>query len=162
MRAACGTLRCDVEPGVVVYPADREMRFLTPTTPGRHLMVLDDAETIARQARRRAAAAQRRREIARGGAVVAVFVVLGALIVGAPMEGVLALFAAMVLMTGFAYQRVQGHRALARRQADRATAGLGIGTPRPKGGFTTMRHRSGAPVWIDRSGAPVWGDRNVA
>jgi hypothetical protein len=118
-----------------------------PTRVGRQLMVLDDAETIARQARRRAAVRRRQREALQqvGGGVA--FLGVAAVILGASPLAVgavvLVLAAALIGLQG----RVRGQQQVQRRRR-RMVTGPGIGTPRPKGGFSTTRHRSGAPVWV--------------
>lgn len=126
------------------------MRLPTTTaTPGRHLMVLDDAETIARQARRQAVIARRRRESLKGGAVVAGFAIAAAILAGASLTTVLLALGILALLAGLGLHHQQHQRRHARRHAARLESGHGVGTPRPKGGFSTTRHRSGAPVWVD-------------
>lgn len=121
---------------------------LSARSPGRRLMVLDDAETIARQARRRQASGRRRREalqvVGAGSLVLAVFALLAG--VPAAVVGVALLLLATTL--GLAWHQVRERQQVMRRRQVRATPGQGIGTPRPKGAFSITRHRSGAPVWV--------------
>lgn len=111
-------------------------------------MVLDDAETIARQARRRAATQRRRREALQVTGAAGLVLAVGALIAGVPVGVVGITLLVLGLALGLAHHQVRGRQQTLRRRRVRATPGQGIGTPRPKGGFSTTRHRSGAPVWV--------------
>jgi hypothetical protein len=110
-------------------------------------MVLDDAETVARQARRRAAARRRRREALQQVAAAGVFLGIAAVVMGASPLAVLAVLGGLAGALALAHHRLRGQQQVRRRRRH-MLAGPGIGTPRPKGGFSTTRHRSGAPVWI--------------
>ncbi len=129
------------------------MTLIPTRAPGRHLMVLDDAETIARQARRRAAIRRRRRESLKQVAAVSAVLAVAALVMGVSPMTIGLVTAGLALALGVAYQQVRDHQLQATRRRRRASVGGGIGTPRPKGGFSTTRHRSGAPVWIDKRAA---------
>lgn len=111
-------------------------------------MVLDDAETIARQARRRAAMQRRRRERLQQAAAAAVVLAIAAMILGASAAAVAVTGLVVVAVLALAVQRLDGVQQAQRRRRSVTQSGQGIGTPRPKGGFSTTRHRSGAPVWI--------------
>ncbi|HUG86278.1 MAG TPA: hypothetical protein VMM13_17060 [Euzebya sp.] len=124
------------------------MHLITPRTTGRQLMVLDDAETIARQARRQLAMHRRRRERLHQAAAAGIVPSVAALIMGVSLAIVTLTLLLVVVALVVAAQQVRGRQQMLRRQQVRATPGPGIGTPRPKGGFSTTRHRSGAPVWI--------------
>jgi hypothetical protein len=123
------------------------MTLIPPRTPGRRLMVLDDAETIARQARRRAAVQRRRREALQQLAALTGVAGIVALLMGASIGTVGATMLVLGGVLALAHRQLQGKQQDARRRRVRALPGSGIGTPRPKGGFSTTRHRSGAPVW---------------
>ena len=110
-------------------------------------MVLDDAETIAMQARRRAVVRRRRREALQQVAGVSGFLGLGAIIMGVSPLAVGGVLLGLAFLLGLAYQQVREHQQVRSRRR-RMSTGPGIGAPRPKGGFSTIRHRSGAPVWI--------------
>jgi hypothetical protein len=139
--------------GVNLPPHTAMNMLTTHSRTGRQLMVLDDAETIARQARRRAATARRRRESLQVASAVAVLGSLAAVIMGVPVLKVLVAMVVLVGLVAVGYQRLHEHLELQRIQRVRANPGRGIGAPRPKGGFSTTRHRTGAPVWIDRHAA---------
>lgn len=125
------------------------MALITQPRTGRQLMVLDDAETIARQARRRAALRRRRQEALQVAVGVFVFAGIVALILGASVQAVVLVEAVIFGVAAAAWHHLQEWHDERRRQQSRAHVGRGIGTPRPKGGFSTTRHRSGAPVWVD-------------
>ena len=116
-------------------------------------MVLDDAETIARQARRRAALRRRRREGVQRLAAGVVFAALVAVVLGAPLDVV----GLAILLVGLAFagamHLLRERQQQVRVRRTRAQPGVGIGAPRPAGGFTTCRHRSGAPLWVERDDA---------
>lgn len=126
---------------------------VTERPVGRQLMVLDDAETIARQARRRAALRRRRREALQRLGVFSLVAALTAAIAGVPLLVVGAVWLVAASGLGLAYHHAREHQQHLRRRRSRAVPGPGIGAPRPKGGFSTTRHRSGAPVWVDRHDA---------
>lgn len=129
------------------------MHLLTQPRTGRQLMVPDDAESIARQARRRAATRRRQQDALRVVVGVGGVVSIIAMIMGVSLETIV--MAAVVLgIAGYVgFRRLQDWYATQRVRRMRAQVGRGIGTPRPKGGFSTTRHRSGAPVWVDRPAA---------
>ncbi|CAN5269353.1 hypothetical protein BH23ACT9_BH23ACT9_39430 [soil metagenome] len=127
--------------------------LIAQRTPGRRLMVLDDAETIARQARRRAVAHRRRREALQQVAAASLVVGIGAVTIGVSPLVVGSTLVVLTLVLAIAYQQVRGRQQVLRHRHSCAAPGAGIGTPRPKGAFSITRHRSGAPVWI-RETAP--------
>lgn len=129
------------------------MTLLNTPRTGRHLMVLDDAETIARQARRRAAVARRRREAVQVAVGAAVVMSVIAMVLGVSAETLVLVFVGLFGASALAWHQLQEWNDVRRRHRARAQIGRGIGTPRPKGGFSTTRHRSGAPVWVDRRAA---------
>jgi hypothetical protein len=122
-------------------------RPLATRPVGRQLMVLDDAESIARQARRRAALRRRQREALQQVAGVSGFVGLAAIIMGVAPQVVGAGLAVLAGGLWLAHHQLREQQQVRRRRR-RLRTGPGIGTPRPKGGFSTIRHRSGAPVWV--------------
>ncbi|MEE8601736.1 hypothetical protein [Euzebya tangerina] len=129
------------------------MSLLQQRRPGRQLMVLDDAETIARQARRRAAARRRRREALKGLGVITGLLAVVAILLGAAIPTVLVSWAAVMGVLLLAFAQLRERRQMDRQRKRRANPGQGIGTPRPKGAFSTTRHRSGAPVWVSDQAA---------
>ena len=129
------------------------MALITKSTTGRQLMVLDDAETIAHQARRRAALQRRRQDAVRVAVVAAVVLSTIALIIGVSVQTVVLVFVGLFVAGVVGFRQLQELQDVRRRHHLRAQIGQGIGTPRPKGGFSTTRHRSGAPVWVDRRAA---------
>ena len=129
------------------------MSLLHTRRPGRQLMVLGDAETIARQARRRAAARRRRRDALNALGVMTGLMAVAAVLMGMPVVTVAAGWAVIVGVLVLANVVLRDHRQMKRQRRRRATPGPGIGKPRPKGAFSTTRHRSGAPVWISDQAA---------
>lgn len=122
-------------------------------SPGRQLMVLDDAETIARQARRRAVVRRRRREALKGLGFITGLMAVGAVVLGAQLLTVAVTWAAIVGVLLLAYSQLHDRQQVNRQRQRRASPGPGIGTPRPKGAFSTTRHRSGSPIWINDQAA---------
>ncbi|MGI9016560.1 MAG: hypothetical protein ACR2HR_05550 [Euzebya sp.] len=112
-------------------------------------MVLDDAETIARQARRRAVLRRRRREVLQRVGILSVVLALAAVIMEVPIMTVGITIVGLWVIMGVALHQLRERQQQVRRRRRRASPGAGIGTPRPKGGFSTTRHRSGSPVWIN-------------
>lgn len=129
------------------------MSFIAQPRTGRQLMVLDDAESIARQARRRAVARRRQQESLQIAVGAAIVLGIMALVMGVALQTVLLVAGAVFVAGAALVHRLREAHDQRRRVQVRARVGNGIGTPRPKGGFSTTRHRSGAPVWIDRRAA---------
>lgn len=125
------------------------MTLTTQPRTGRQLMVLDDAETIAVQARRRAALRKRRQEAAQIALVVLVVGSVMALMIGVDAQTLLLADIALFVGVAAGWRWLQERMEQQRRHRSWAQPGRGIGTPRPKGAFSTTRHRSGAPVWVD-------------
>lgn len=123
------------------------MPLIATRPPGRQLMVLDDAETIARQARRRVAMQRRRRERLQQAGAISVVLAIAAVLLGASPSTVLLTALAVSSLLAMGLHRVLDRQQASRRRRVITQPGRGIGAPRPKGGFSTTRHRSGAPVW---------------
>ncbi len=120
----------------------------TPRT-GRQLMVLDDAETIAHQARRRAAVRRRRIEALQVALAVIVVGSIMALVIGVDAQTLLLADVALLVLGAAGWRWLHERVEQERRHRSWVQPGHGIGTPRPKGAFSTTRHRSGAPIWVD-------------